>query len=249
MGVRILTDTTDIPITMIGELSGLCWGSDTKDHKKNYKRGLSCIKSNHGRTLEFPQIYMELTGYSARVVREIYTHTAGSPTRLQESTRYVDSTDFGYIVPPKIKDNPEALFVYGETMRMISDSIQILERDYGIKREDSAMLLPLGMETKVVIRTNLRHIIDMSHQRLCTRAYWEFKKFMKDLLDALAFYSDEWNYLVKELKLFVPKCQVLGYCPEEHSCHAAMSKEERDMRLNAPDSLFLMQEQGEEYYE
>ena len=45
----------------------------------------------------------------------------------------------------------------------------------GIKKEDVANILPLGMTTKVVVRTNMRNLIDMSHQRLCSRAYWEFR--------------------------------------------------------------------------
>ena len=98
--VIILTDTTDIPITQMGELAGACWGSDTSNYEKNYKRGLDCLRSNHGRVLECPQIYMEISDYSARVIREFYTHIGGMPTRLQESTRYVDSSNFKYIMPP-----------------------------------------------------------------------------------------------------------------------------------------------------
>lgn len=71
--------TTKNPITMIGEEAGYCWGADTTDQKKNYKRGIECMESNHGRTIEFPDVYMVLDGYSARVIREWYTHIGGSP--------------------------------------------------------------------------------------------------------------------------------------------------------------------------
>lgn len=52
--IKILDRTTVDPITLIGEMSGICYGSDTNDKEKNYKRGLDCIRSNHGRALEFP---------------------------------------------------------------------------------------------------------------------------------------------------------------------------------------------------
>ena len=78
------------------------------------------------------------------------------------------------------------------------------------------MLLPLGMETKVVLRTNLRNLIDMAHQRLCTRAYWEYRQLMRDIMDELKIYSEEWAYLVKHY--FVPKCDEVGYCTEKMSC-------------------------------
>jgi thymidylate synthase (FAD) len=119
-------------------------------------------------------------------------------------------------------------------MKNIADAAQELESTYGVKREDAAMLLPLGMESTIVIRTNLRNLIDMSHQRLCARAYWEFRKLFKEIMEALAFYSDEWKYIVEELKLFRPKCKVLGYCPERYSCGAYPIKGEaqRDEFLN-----------------
>ena len=46
--------------------------------------------------------------------------------------------------------------------------MQNLEK-LGIPCKDIGMLLPLGMETKVVVRANLRNLINMSHQRICTR--------------------------------------------------------------------------------
>lgn len=229
MGVIITTDTTDIPITMIGIYAGECYGADTRDHVKNYKRGLECIKNNHGRTLEFPQVYVKVTGYSARVIREFARHVGGLPSYLQASTRYIEYGDFNYIIPPSIKD--EAKNIYVDTMKNIGESIQKLE-EMGVPREDSAMLLPLGMETSIVWRGNLRVLIDMSRTRMCSRAYWEFRKLFKEIIDALAFYSDEWNYLVNTLKVFKPRCEELGYCPEVHSCgRMKVNKDQRDAAI------------------
>jgi thymidylate synthase (FAD) len=72
--------------------------------------------------------------------------------------------------------------------------------------------------TKVVVRTNLRNLIDMSRQRLCTRAYWEFRQLMKEIFWQLENYSDEWEDLIYDLKVFKPKCELLGYCPETRGC-------------------------------
>ena len=85
--VIVLEETTTNPLQLIGKCSGLCYGSDISNVDKNYKRGLECLKNNHGRTLEFPQVYLLLKGYSARCIRELYTHIGGMPTRLQASTR------------------------------------------------------------------------------------------------------------------------------------------------------------------
>lgn len=215
--VTIQNHTTKNPISLIGYESGVCYGSDVTDNEKNYKRGLENINSGHGRTFEFPQVYMVLDGYSARLGREFYTHIAGGPTRLQASTRYINYDHFEFITPPSIKDNAYTNWRYGKCMQEIIGCYEQLEH-LGIPKEDIANILPLGMTTKIICRTNMRNLIDMSHQRLCNRAYWEFRDLMRDIMKALSEYSEEWDYIVKNY--MVPKCVYLGSCPETHSCKA-----------------------------
>ena len=70
--ITIQNYTCKTPITMIGFEAGICWGADTADEKKNYRRGLDCLESGHGRTFEFPDVYLTLEGYSARVIRVVH---------------------------------------------------------------------------------------------------------------------------------------------------------------------------------
>ena len=220
--VIILPETTKNPISLIGRCAGICWGANIEDEKKNYDRGIDCITSNHGRTLEFPDIYTILDGYSARVIREWYTHIGGAPTRLQASTRYIDYGNFKFITPPSIESNDSALQVYEDIMADISTACKRLN-EFGIPREDIAMILPLGMETKIVDKRNSRNVMDMSRNRMCNRAYHEFRKLFKDYITALGEYSKEWNELVK--LTMMPKCVALGYCTEKKSCGMFMKKE------------------------
>lgn len=214
--VIIQNETTIDPISLIGREAGICWGADITNVEKNYKRGIECLASGHGRTWEYAQAFIILDGYSARVIRELYTHIGGAPTRLQASTRYINyQQGFKYVVPHKVEGNVEANIMYNNAMNELLNVMQKLE-SLGIPKEDVNMLLPLGMQTKIVLRTNLRNLIDMSHQRLCTRAYWEYRELMNDIMDALQIYSDEWKYLVDHY--FVPKCEELGYCNESKSC-------------------------------
>ncbi len=213
--ITILPETTKRPITLIGERAGVCWGADISDAEKNYKRGWDCITSGHGRTLEFVNVEMVLDGYSARVIREWYTHIGGAPTRLQASTRYIDYGEFEYVVPPSIEKSTAASSLYQATMAVIADTMRRLEID-GFPREDAAMLLPLGMTTRIVDKRNLRNLIDMSRQRMCNRAFWEFRELFRDVSLALTNYSDEWGQIVNAQ--FHAKCDVLGYCPEAHGC-------------------------------
>lgn len=213
--VMILPGTTRQPITKMGEMAGVCWGADTEDASRNYRRGLDCIESGHGRVMEFVNVEMVLDGYSARVMREWYTHIGGAPTRLQASTRYIDYENFDFVTPQSIRDNEQAKERYAYVMNQIAMALFSLER-WGIPREDAALLLPLGMTTRVVDKRNLRNLVDMSRQRLCNRAYWEFQQLMDDICDSLRKIGPEWGTIIGAL--FKPKCEVLGYCPEKHGC-------------------------------
>ena len=228
--MTILPETTVNPITLIGQRAGVCWGADTNDAEKNYRRGWDCIVSGHGRVMEFVNVEMVLDGYSARVIREWYTHIGGAPTRLQASTRYIDYGEFEYVTPPSIAKDTVAKALYDATMAMIADTIRKLElmnhvnevAELGFPREDTAMLLPLGMTTRVVDKRNLRNLVDMSRQRMCNRAFWEFRELFRDISCALADYSEEWARIVNTQ--FMPKCDVLGYCPEKHGCGRKCNK-------------------------
>ncbi len=213
------------PITMIGVEAGICWGANVEDQKRNYARGLDCLESGHGRTFEFPDAYLTLDGYSARVIREWYTHVGGLPTRLQASTRYIDyEHGFDYFTPPSIEKNAGAKEVYDDMMGTLREHLEKLDA-LGIPREDTALGLPLGMETKVVCKHNLRNLIDMSHQRMCSRAYHEFRKLFDDVGRALSDYSEEWKFLVDHY--FMPKCEVSGFCTEKYSCGRKPRKDEK----------------------
>lgn len=218
--VTILDSTTRNPISIIGERAGVCWGAVVTDAEKNYKRGLDCIESGHGRTLEFVNVEMILDGYSAGVMREWYTHIGGMPTRLQASTRYINYGEFEYVTPPSIADKPALAAQFDWCMNAIAETIRMLEAD-GIPHEDTRNLLPLGMTTRVVCKHNLRNLIDMSRQRMCNRAYWEYRELFEDICCALKQYgldedSHEWETVVDAQ--FMPKCIALGYCPEKHGC-------------------------------
>lgn len=214
--IMILPETTKNPITLMGRRAGCCWNANITDDRKNYKRGMDCIKSGHGRVMEYVNIEMIIDEYSARVIREWYTHLGGSPTRLQASTRYIDyEHGFNYVVPNSIRNNEEAYDVYLEAIHQICYGLVQLD-ELGIPREDSAMLLPLGMTTKIVDKRNLRNLVDMSRQRMCARAYHEYRELFDDICNALREYSDEWKWIVDNL--FHAKCDEVGYCAESKSC-------------------------------
>lgn len=219
--------TTHNPIVVMGYEAGACWGADVSGDYKNYIRGLDCVKANHGRLLEYPQIFMTIEGYSARVIREFYTHIGGSPTRLQASTRRVDYKFFNYITPPSIRNNDVACKLYDDLMQKISRTLVDLE-NLGVPREDAALCLPLGMESTIVVRTNLRNLVDMSHQRMCAKTYHEFHELFSNIIKELTRYDSGYDELNK-LGIFAPKCKIYGKCNEKVSC-GFIRKDEKNGR-------------------
>ena len=215
--VTIQNRTTIDPITCIGEEAGICWGANVEDKEANYKRGVDCIKCNHGRAMEFPSIYLVISGYSSKVIREFYTHIVGN-SRLQASTRYIDySKQFDSVIPHSIANNEEATKVWNEYMVNVAPTIQKL-KEIGVPTEDATNVLPLAYSTKIVVKMSLRSLMNMAEMRLCTRAYWEYRELMSDILTELAKYSAEWEELIYDLKVFVPKCEKAGFCVESKCC-------------------------------
>lgn len=217
------------PISTMGMCAAVCYGKpvDMEDVEGNYKRGLDCIKDDHGRVEEYPDVIMEISGYSARVIRELYTHIKGT-SRLQESTRYVNMDEFGYFVPPSIKNNEDAFAEYEYLMQMLARGYNRLINNFDIPKEDAANILPLGSHTRIVFKINVRALLHLAEERMCARAYYEFRLLMNEMIATLANYGivnedKEWEEIASMMK---PKCEVVGYCKESRSCGRVIKKKD-----------------------
>ena len=222
--IKILDWTTKEPLNMIGYCAGVCWGSPLDDKEKNIKRAKNCISSGHGRVGEYPDVYCVIEGYSARVIRELYTHIIGT-TRLQSSTRYVDARNMDpqeeFYYPPTLNKAQQGILEEG--YKDIIFTYKHLEEE-GVSKENAANILPLGMDTKIVFKINLRALIHMFNERTCARAYIEFRALCIEFREQLKILSPEWEWICDNL--LVPKCKMLGYCTEEHSCGKEISKKD-----------------------
>jgi thymidylate synthase (FAD) len=223
MKIELLDGTTENPLQKMGYNAGVCWAAPLDDAEKNRKRAISCIKAGHGRVLEYVDVEMVISGASARCLRELYTHIGGSPTRLQSSTRYVsEEQGFGYYIPPKIENNIELKPIYEDGMELIQKTYNALMARKATK-EDAANLLPLGMESKMVWKINLRALINFMNRRLCTRALKEIRDLSVEIKNQLAAKNEEWAWIADNL--FVPTCEIYKYrnpnlvfCPEQQCC-------------------------------
>ena len=217
MTIKIINITKN-PLSLMGEVASTCWGSTGSK-----QIGIDCIQSGHHRVLEYPDMIIEISGYSARMIRELYTHVVGT-TRLQESTRYINCSDFEYYIPDSIKNNEPARYYYDQAMLMIQGAYQALTEDCKIPKQDVANILPLGMTSKIVLKINLRALLHMAELRLCKRALPEFQDFMNELRYGLEHEGDEWQYIMDNY--YKPKCKIAGYCIEKNSCFLMPMKDE-----------------------
>lgn len=221
--IEIKDWTIKDPLNCIGEMSGVCWGAALSE-ERNRKRAIECIKSGHGRVLELPDVYCVIEGYSVKVLRELYTHLGGLPTRLQASTRYIDyEKGFDVVTPVSIQNNNDALEVWHKAVYDIRNAMSQLKA-LNVPKEDYTNLLPLAYQSKMIWKINLRALINFFNMRLCSRAYWEIRQLANELKNLLRDYSDEWAYIADNL--FVPKCKAAGYCTERDCCGLMPRKEE-----------------------
>ena len=223
MKIELLDGTTEFPLQKCGYNAGVCWDAPLNDKDKNIKRAISCIKAGHGRVLEYVDIELVIDEVSARCLRELYTHIGGAPTRLQSSTRYVSEQDgFGYYTPPKIENDIANKTIFTEGMANIQKAYNGLLEN-GVTKEDAANLLPLGMESKMVWKINLRTLINFMNRRLCLRALKEIRDLSTEIKKQLAAKNEEWAWIADNL--FVPTCEIYKYrnpqlvfCPEQQCC-------------------------------
>lgn len=214
--IEVIKGTTT-PLSDMGVAAGICWNAPTEDDKENIRRAMDCIESGHGRVEEFPDITVAISEYSARCIRELYTHIVGT-TRLQESTRYVDCENFKFYEPDM---DSAAKRVYEGIMDDIKDAYAALI-EAGVSKEDAANVLPLGMHTKIVWKVNVRALEHFANMRLCARAYKEIRALARELKKTLAKYSPEWKTLTDAI--MVPKCKKELFCTEKRCCGAAPKK-------------------------
>ena len=97
------------------------------------------------------------------------------------------------------------------------------EIELGMHKEDAANLLPLGMNTKIVWKINLRSMVNFCQKRLCTRALKEIRDLSVEIKKQLAAKNEEWAWIADNL--FVPTCEIYKYrnpnlvfCPEQQCC-------------------------------
>jgi thymidylate synthase (FAD) len=127
------------------------------------------VKSGHTSTLEHLTFTFAVEGVSRSLLAQLTRHRVGFSFSVQ-SQRYVKlgsgdkSGGFDYVVPDKIRDNPDALYRFEGLMEEIQRMYDKL-RELGIPAEDARAVLPNATATNLTMTSNLRALLDFYSKR------------------------------------------------------------------------------------
>jgi len=137
------------------------------------------VRSGHLSALEHASYTFGIDGISRACSHQLVRHRLASYS--QQSQRYVRfSGEGGFIVPPKIAENAEALAVFEAAMAAATaayDRLVDLGTERGLAKEtiqeDARFVLPNAAETRIVATMNARELRHFFRIRCCRRAQWE----------------------------------------------------------------------------
>ena len=148
-------------------------------------------KRGHESVLEHSSITVEFDNVSRGFTHELVRHRLASFT--QESTRYVDESDFRVVVPPTRDGDSEIVELElpnKEKIRVsFSDWVNLNEQMYrGLRKadwvpEDARQILPIGIKSQIVITANFREWRHIFKLRTNPRAHWEIRRVLTNLLE------------------------------------------------------------------
>lgn len=183
MNVELLSITENIE-KVIEKAGRNCYQSEEKITNEScgpFIRGI--VKSGHHSVLEHGYATFKIENVSRALMAQLTRHRLSSFSI--KSQRYVDESDFDFIIPDSIGDHEDALFDYLSCMKIIEETYQKL-REYGIKKEDARMVLPNSATTDIVMSANMRQWRNILKLRLEKSAQWEIRDMAEDILAILS---------------------------------------------------------------
>lgn len=186
-----LIQATPKPIETIAEIASICYDSDPKDPLKLVKH-----LYNNGHHSVFEHIYFtfKIEGISRACSHQLVRHRHCSFT--QRSQRYCSEDGFGIVEPTSIQ-NIDTKGGYYSLMDEITRSYEELQA-LGVPNEDARFILPNACATSLYLSCNLRELIHMSNERLCSKAQWEIRNLVKEMV---ALVDSDLSFML------VPKCK------------------------------------------
>lgn len=182
-----LVQATPNPIETIAQIASICYDSDPKNPLGLVKH---LYNNGHHSVMEHIYFTFKIEGISRACSHQLVRHRHCSFT--QRSQRYCSEDGFEFVTPPTV--DPDSLKGSMEVIAMWYEDYQ----DSGSPNEDARYILPNACATSLYLSCNLRELIHMANERLCTRAQWEIRDLVREMC----------NLVDPQLQfMLVPKCQ------------------------------------------
>lgn len=186
-----LIQATPNPIETIAQIASICYDSDPKNPLGLVKH---LYRNGHHSVFEHIYFTFKIEGISRACSHQLVRHRHCSFT--QRSQRYCSEDDFSYVTPPTIEGSDES-DLYIRSMNALDLDYALLT-EAGVANEDARYVLPNACETSLYLSCNLRELIHMSNERLCSKAQWEIRQLVQQMVYCVN--ADLWFMLV-------PKCK------------------------------------------
>lgn len=182
-----LIQSTPNPIETISEIASICYDSSPKSPIGLVRH---LYKNGHHSVFEHIYFTFKIEGISRACSHQLVRHRHCSFT--QRSQRYCSEDGFGYVIPDTM--NPMLFAADMATLMSLYESYQ----EEGVPNEDARYILPNACETSLYLSCNLRELIHIANERLCTRAQWEIRELVKQMV---ALVDPELQFML------TPKCK------------------------------------------
>lgn len=158
----------------------------------------------HASTIEHVSFTFGIEGVSRTFLAQVTRHRLASFS--VKSQRYVEESDFEYVIPPEIEAVPEAkeefitameedrhhyekisaLLTEKHKRELMESGKSEKEANSAAKKmsnEDARFVLPNACETKMICTFNARELLHIFSLRCCNRAQWEIRAVANRMLE------------------------------------------------------------------
>ena len=228
MKVKLLTHTPN-PEAVIASAARLCYSnasiddlmlkSEDEDKTREYIDMLMSL--GHESPVEHCTFTFGIEGISRACSHQLVRHRIASYS--QKSQRYVNETQFEYVTPEAIANDPISKDIYDETMELLQGRYDFIRAGLiqgyvkngmdektaeKMANEDARMVLPNACCTSIIVTMNIRSLFNFFKHRCCNRAQWEIRAVANKMLEMCLEVSPN------IFKYAGPDCITKGKCSE-----------------------------------
>lgn len=201
----LITPDAEKLIEAAGRTSYLSFPKQRESSEKTFIRML--LKNGHLSVLEHAHATFRISGVSRAFTHQLVRHRLCS--FIQQSQRYVDESNFSYIEPDAVRNNPEAHSLFVDFMERAKEAYSKLQK-LKIRKEDSRYVLPNAVESQIVMTANFREWRRIISLRGSPQSQWEIRRVAIEVLKILRrhaptvfgdFEIDEQKEMIKEIEI------------------------------------------------